>query len=214
VKRVALYARTSLGADRGQNPETQLVALRAWAERLGVEVVAEYVDQMSGTRADRGGLRALLDAAHRRQFDGVLIWALDRLSREGIGPMASYLERFKAAGVAVKSHQESWLDTESPVTDLLLAVFAWVARQERERIRERVKAGIARARASGRRFGRPRAIVDAGRVQQLLNQGLSVREIARQTGHSRATLTRRFRPAQKPPREDVDEGSESLDAVG
>src|SRR5688572_2263598 len=110
--------------ERGQTPETQLLALRSWGARLGVEVVAEYVDQASGTRADRAGLRALLDAAHRREFDGVLIWALDRLSREGIGPMVSYLERFKAAGIVVKSHQESWLDTESPVTDLLLAVFA------------------------------------------------------------------------------------------
>ncbi len=116
MKRVALYARTSLGAAGGQNPETQLRELRSWAERLGVEVAVEFVDQASGARNDRAGLRTLLDAVHRREFDGVLIWALDRLSREGIGPMVSYLERFKAAGVAVKSHQESWLDTESPVT--------------------------------------------------------------------------------------------------
>ncbi len=196
MKRVALYARTSLGTEKGQNPETQLLALRAWAERLGVEVVAEYVDQASGTRADRAALRALLEAAHRREIDAVLTWALDRLSREGIGPMVTYLERFKAAGVVVKSHQESWLDTESPVTDLLLAVFAWVARQERERIRERVKAGIDRARAAGQRFGRPRVVLDAGRVQRLLDQGLSLREVARRTGYSRATITRRFRPAQ------------------
>jgi DNA invertase Pin-like site-specific DNA recombinase len=106
MKRVALYARTSLGADRGQNPETQLVALRASADRLGVEVVSEYVDQASGTRADRAGLRTLLEAAHRREFDGLLIWALDRLSREGIGAMVAYLEKFKTAGVVVKSHQD------------------------------------------------------------------------------------------------------------
>lgn len=199
MEHVVLYARTSLGAERGQTPETQLLALRSWAARLGVEVVAEYVDQASGSRADRAGLRALLDAAHRREFDTVLVWALDRLSREGIGAMVAYLEKFKTAGVVVKSHQESWLDTASPVNDLLLAVFAWVARQERERIRERVRAGITRARAAGKKFGRPRAIVDAGRVQQLLDQGFSLREVARKTGHSRATLARRFAAAGRSP---------------
>jgi len=199
MKRVALYARTSLGAERGQNPETQLLALRARAKRLGADVVAEYIDQASGTRADRAGLRALLDAAHRREFDGVLVWALDRLSREGIGPVVSYLERFKAAGVTVKSFLEAWLDTESPVTDLLIAVFGWVARQERERIRERVKAGLTRARAAGKRFGRPRAILDASTVERLLAEGLSVREVARRTGHSRATIARRFGLARRPP---------------
>lgn len=152
----------------------------------------------------------LLDAAHRREFDGVLVWALDRLSREGIGPMVTYLERFKAAGVVVKSHQESWLDTESPVTDLLLAVFAWVARQERERIRERVRAGLARARAAGRRFGRPRAVLDASRVERLLAEGLSLREVARRTGYSRATIARRFRLARKPPSASPRSPAESL----
>ncbi len=212
MKKVALYARTSLGADRGQNPETQLIALRAWADRLGVEVAGEYVDQASGTRADRAGLRTLLDAAHRREFDGALVWALDRLSREGIGPMVTYLERFKAAGVAVKSHQEPWLDTESPVTDLLIAVFGWVARQERERIRERVKAGLARARAAGKRFGRPRALLDASVVERLLAEGLSIREVARRTGHSRATIARRFGPARKPPPLDRRSPAESFSA--
>ncbi len=194
--KAALYARVST-TDRGQDVETQLVALRTWAERLGAEVVVEYVDQASGSRADRSGLRALLEAAHRRAFDTVLVWALDRLSREGIGPMVRYLERLKAAGVVLKSHEESWLDTASPVSDLLLAVFAWVARQEHARIQARVRAGVERARAAGTQFGRPRAIVDAGRVQKLLDQGLSVREVARRTGYSRATITRRFKVAQK-----------------
>ena len=152
------------------------------------------MDEASGSRADRAGLRALLEAAHRRTFDAVLVWALDRLSREGIGPMVGYLERLKAAGVALKSHQESWLDTESPVTDLLLAVFAWVARQERARIQERVRAGIARARSQGKHVGRPRTILDAGRVQRLLAQGLSRRAVARRLGYSRSTISRRLFP--------------------
>ena len=87
----------------------------------------------------------------------------------------------------------------------------WVARQERERIRERVKAGVTRARAAGTKFGRPRAIVDARHVERLLAEGLSVREVARQTGYSRATITRRFKAAQKSNALDTNSAPEFMD---
>jgi DNA invertase Pin-like site-specific DNA recombinase len=79
----------------------------------------------------------------------LLVWALDRVSREGIGRMVGYIEQLRAAGIRVLSHQESWLDTGGPVGELVLAIFAWVAKQERERIGERVRAGQTRARAQG-----------------------------------------------------------------
>jgi len=82
MKRIAIYARTS--TDRGQSPEVQL---RAWTARIGGEVVAEYVDQISGARADRPALKAMLRGAPRAEFHGVLVRALDRLSREGIAAM-------------------------------------------------------------------------------------------------------------------------------
>ncbi len=95
-------------------------------------------------RTDRHSPRPLRDA-HERRYDVLLCWALDRLSRGGIGATAAILARLKGAGVGLKSYKESWLDTSSPaIGELLTAVFAWVARQEADRIRERVRAGLDR----------------------------------------------------------------------
>lgn len=114
--------------DGRQDVSNQLIQLRQWADRLGGEVVGEYVDECSGSRSDRVALKKLLDDAHRRQFDTMIVWALDRLSREGIGRMAGYLEQLKNCGVRVLSHQEPWLDTAGPVAELITAVFAWTAK--------------------------------------------------------------------------------------
>lgn len=157
----------------------QELELRRWAERLGFEVVRVYSDTASGTRTDRVAVAALLTGAHLREFDALLIWALDRLTREGIGSMAKYMDQLRAAGVRVMSHQEPWLDTGGPVGDLLVAVFAWVAKQERQRIGERVRAGQARARAAGVRFGRPKREVDVVEINRRRAAGESWRRIAR-----------------------------------
>jgi DNA invertase Pin-like site-specific DNA recombinase len=143
---------------REQNTENQEIELRRWAERVELEVMPVYRETASGSRSDRAALAAALEGARLRHYDVLLIWSLDRLTREGIGPMLRYLDQLRAAGVRVMSYRESWLDTSSPVWELLLAVFAWVAQQERQRIGERVRAGQARARAQGVHIGRkPRA---------------------------------------------------------
>ena len=98
----------------------------------------------------------MFNDANKRAFDLLLIWALDRFSREGISNTLGYLERLKRSGIAVKSLQETWLDTrDDGIGQLLLAIFSWVAGQERKRIRERTLAGLKRARESGKRLGRP-----------------------------------------------------------
>jgi DNA invertase Pin-like site-specific DNA recombinase len=156
--KIALYGRVSTF---DQNPESQLVALRKFAEALGGEVVGEYVDYMSGGSPVRKEfLRALADAeAHKYQI--LLIWALDRFSREGISNTLGYLKRLERCGVAVKSLQESWLDTrDKGMSELLLAVFSWVASQERQRISARVKAGLDRVVREGRKLGRPLGSID------------------------------------------------------
>jgi len=154
--RAALYVRVSTKDQTAENQEREL---RAWAERQGFEVGKMYADTASGARSDRAALAAVLTGAHRREFDVLLIWSLDRLTREGIGPMIRYMDQLRAGGIRVLSHQEPWVDTASPVWDLLLAVFAWVAQQERQRTGERVRAGQARARAQGVHIGRkPRAV--------------------------------------------------------
>lgn len=124
MTRACLYVRVSTAEQTVENQEREL---REWAGRLGFEVAPAHVyhDTASGARSDREALAAVLTGAHRRQFDVLLLWALDRLTHEGIGATARYLEQLRAADVRVMSHQEPWLDTGGPVGDLLVAVFAW-----------------------------------------------------------------------------------------
>ena len=171
--------------------ENQERELRQWAGRLGLEVVAVYAETVSGARSDRVALAAVLTAAHRREFDVLLVWALDRVSREGIGRMVGYVEQLRAAGIRVLSHQEPWLDTGGPVGELVFAIFAWVAKQERERIGERVRAGQSRARAQGVHIGRRPRLVDVEEVRRRRLAGQGWRRIARALKVPMTTLRRK-----------------------
>ncbi len=199
--RAALYIRVST---KEQTTASQEDELRRWAARLRLQVVRVYADTASGARSGRAALASVLAEAHRREFDVLLIWALDRLSREGIGPMIRYMDQLRAAGVRVQSHQEPWVDTASPVWDLLLAVFAWVAQQERRRIGERVRAGQARARAEGVRFGRKPRIVDL----EELRRRRDARRYWKQCQKSPAALT-----GPLPRLAGVSEGAEGVSAT-
>ena len=192
MTRTALYVRVSTKEQTTENQEREL---RQWAERLGFEVVAVYADTMSGARSDRSALAAVLTAAHRREFDVLLVWALDRVSREGIGRMVGYVEQLRTAGIRVLSHQEPWLDTGGPVGELVLAIFAWVAKQERERIGERVRAGQTRARAQGVHIGRRPRLVDVEEVRRRRLAGQGWRRIARALKVPMTTLRRKTEKA-------------------
>jgi DNA invertase Pin-like site-specific DNA recombinase len=158
--KVALYARVSKN-DESQDPENQLVPLRDFVRALGADEVFEYVDLASGGNGDRQGFLRMLEDADQRKFDNVSVWALDRISREGISTTLGYLERFKRNGIGVRSLKEPWMDTSSgEIGQLLLAIFSWVAQQERKRIIERTKAGLERARNAGKRLGRPKGAGD------------------------------------------------------
>jgi len=153
--RIAIYARVSKN-DESQDPQNQINPLRDYAKALGGEIVLEYIDLASGGKSDRENFLRMLDDADKRKFDLLLIWALDRFSREGISNTLGYLERLKKNGIAIKSLQESWLDTrDEGIGQLLIAVFSWVAQQERKRIVERTKAGLERAKREGKTLGRP-----------------------------------------------------------
>jgi DNA invertase Pin-like site-specific DNA recombinase len=157
MARVAIYARVSKD-DGSQEAENQLVQLRAWCAAAGHDIAAEYVDDMSGSKGTdkRRQLARMLDDAHKRRFDIVLVWALDRLSREGMVPTIGYLQRLAAAGVAFHSYSEPMLSTDNEmVRDIVLAVMSALAKAERQRISERTKAGLARVKAKGVRLGRP-----------------------------------------------------------
>lgn len=161
MKKVGIYARVSK-SDESQDPQNQIVPLRDYARALGGEIMEEYVDLASGGNGNRENFLRMLNDADKHKFDLLLIWSLDRLSREGISNTLGYLERLKRNGVALKSLQESWLDTrDEGLGQLLLAIFSWVAQQERKRIVERTKAGLERAKREGTKLGRPKGTKDS-----------------------------------------------------
>ncbi len=153
--KIAIYARVSK-SDESQDLQNQLNPLRDYAKAIGGEITSEYVDLTSGSNSDRENFLRMLSDADKRKFDLLLIWALDRFSREGISNTLGYFQRLQRNGVAIKSLKESWLDTQDAgLGQLLLAIFSWVAQQERMRIVERTKAGLERARREGKKLGRP-----------------------------------------------------------
>ena len=152
--RAGLYARVST-EDKGQDPETQLRPLREYAERRGFSVAGEFVDRASGTTEQRPQYQRLLEAARKRELDVVLVWRYDRFARS-TRALVNALGEFRARGVAFISYQEN-VDTTTPqrVGELVFGMMANLAQFESALIGERVKAGMARARAQGKRTSRP-----------------------------------------------------------
>jgi DNA invertase Pin-like site-specific DNA recombinase len=181
--RVALYARVST---TDQDAELQLVELRRYAAARGWPVAKAFVDHgVSGAASSRPALDQLRTAARRRDVDGVLVWRFDRFSRS-ITDLVASLEEFRSLGVAFVSIHEQ-IDTGSPTGRVVFAVVAAMAEFEREILRERVKAGLARARERGVRLGRPLKL-DTHEVLRLRQDGLSVRAIARRVDAPASTV--------------------------
>lgn len=156
--RAAIYARVST-KDKGQDVQNQLVQLRRYAEAKGWKWV-EVIDHETGKHSDRTGFQRLFEMASRREIDIVLVWALDRFTREGVSATFIHLKRLHEHGVVFHSFQEEHFRTAGPIGELLIAIMAWVAEQERKRISERTKAGLAIARAKGRIGGRRPKVFD------------------------------------------------------
>ena len=161
--KVALYARVSLDESdkesrQYQEPENQLKPLREFCKGLNYDIINEYIDKESGANPNRPEFRKMLQDASMRRFQGILVWKLDRFSREGIINTMSYIKQLKDRGVWLKSMTEGWLDTsQEGITDIVLAIMSWAAAEERKKISDRTKAGIAQRRAIGQwRGGRPK----------------------------------------------------------
>ncbi len=162
-QKAVIYLRVSK-ADESQNPENQRMPLIKLAEAMSLEVIEEYKDFASGGNSNRPQFQEMLRDAKKRKFDIILVWSLDRFSREGISNTLHYLEELKKSGVALKSLQESWLDTsDKGFSQLLIAIMSWVAKQEREKISERTKAGLLLAKRNGKKLGRPKGSIDKKR---------------------------------------------------
>ena len=181
LQRAAIYARVST---LDQEPENQLQELRRYVEARGWTAV-EFVDRgVSGSRDRRPALDAVLTGMKRRRFDVLVCWRLDRLGRN-LRHLITLLDELQALGVAFVSLQEG-IDATTPAGKLQMHILGAIAEFERERIRERVLAGLQRARREGKRLGRPRA----ARLPVALPQGLTVRQAAKAWGVSKSTAAR------------------------
>ena len=187
--RCALYARVST-KDKGQDYTNQLNQLREFAARQGWTITFEFCATVSGGTAERGQFQAMFQAASRREFDVLLFWSLDRLSREDAFETLQHLQRLTSYGVAWRSFTEQYLDSTGIFREAVISILAVVAQQEKVRIRERVLAGLATARHKGTRLGRPRVFVPAARIDSLRSAGKSWREIARELNTSTASVVR------------------------
>ena len=186
------------------NPKTAAVDLRVSCDRSTVENQRVAVEQMAVARGfepvvyeevesavkARPVFDRMLDDARAGRVQAVAVVALDRLHRSMTGAISTVLE-LDRLGVQVMSVRESWLDTGGPVRPLLVAIFGWVAEQERATLIERTNAGLARARREGKTFGRPRTSpVKVMAAVEHVRAGVSERVAARAAGISRSTLQR------------------------
>jgi DNA invertase Pin-like site-specific DNA recombinase len=187
-KRVALYARVSLN---GQNPEMQIRELRDYCQRRGFVIANEYVDKgISGARERRPALDKLMTDCRKRLLDAVIVYRYDRFARS-LRQLVNALEEFRCLGIDFISLHEG-VDTSTPNGRLIFGIFASIAEFERELIRDRVRSGLAAAKAKGKRLGRPRVNVDVARIASLRDSGASWRVISREMGLGVATLYKAY----------------------
>lgn len=178
--RIAIYARVST---QRQDCEMQLLPLRAHAATRGWEVVEEFVDQgFSGAKDRRPALDRLMKAAWAGEFQAALVWRFDRFARS-TKHLLSALDTFRSLNINFISIQEQF-DTSTPIGQAMFTIIGAMAQLERDIIRERVKAGLSRARACGTRLGRPALAIDQQELRQLHTQGLTIRAIAKRMGTS------------------------------
>lgn len=189
TKRAAIYARVSTD---NQTTDNQLRELRAVAERMGWALDGEYIDQgISGAkgRDQRPAFDKMLKAAARREFDVIMAWSVDRLGRS-LQHLVAFLGEVHAKGIDLYLHQQG-IDTTTPAGKALFQMCGVFAEFERAMIQERVRAGLARAVAQGKRLGRPR--VDAKVERAILEaraKGTGIRTIARRLGVGTGTVQR------------------------
>ena len=188
--KVALYLRVSTQEQTTDNQQRELADV---ARKRDWTIAATYTDQaVSGTkgREQRPGLKAMMIAAHRKEFDLVAAWSVDRLGRS-LSDLLRTSDDLRALEIGLYLHKQA-VDTTTPTGRLMYQVLGAVSEWEREMIRDRVIAGLARAREQGVKIGRPITYpVDVeSAVAVMRAAGKSLREIAVLTGASKSTVAR------------------------
>jgi DNA invertase Pin-like site-specific DNA recombinase len=185
MKRAALYLRVSTV---DQHPETQLYDLRQMAQQRGYQIVEEYTDRISGAKARRPGLDALMRDARRGRFDVVLVWASDRIARS-VKHFLDVLDELNRLNIEFISFREQ-IDTGGPLGRAVVVIIGAIAELERNLIVERVRAGMRRAKLEGRHIGRKPLVLDRDAILRDRQRGHSLSQLAKSYLVSRATVNR------------------------
>ena len=192
--KVALYARVSKD-DRRQDPENQLSRLREYAKQKEMEISGEYVDSCSGGDPRKPARKRMIADARGHRFSVVLCTKIDRVSRSTMD-FYDFLKQLEFSKVRLEAIDQPELSTNSPMGDFLMAMLAGVAQFERSLIVSRTKDGLARARAKGKRLGRPPNPAKTEDILRMRQEGLSLREIGKRVGISHQGVKQRLRRAR------------------
>jgi len=185
-KRVAIYVRVST---KDQSVGMQLNDLERYSKERGLNIFKVYEDNgVSGTKETRPALGQLMDDARKRKFDIVLVWRFDRFARS-TKHLVNALYEFRNLGIDFISYQEN-IDTSSPLGEAIFTIISAMSKLERDIIAERVKGGLRKARANGITLGRPNSVIDMDKLIKYKEQGMSIREIAKELGLSRGKVER------------------------
>lgn len=209
--RVRAYLRVS--SDE-QTIENQRPDVERLAKARGYTLGHIYEEKQSAAK-DRPVFQRMMVDAHLGFFETLVIWSLDRFGRSMAGNLSAVAE-LDRYGVTIASVHEPWLETQGPVRPLLIAIFSWIAEQERAVLVTRTLAGIARARDAGARFGRPEREVDADRAHELRAEGETVRRIAQRMKVPRSTVARALarKPEAQPPERERSNSGKILSQKG
>lgn len=185
-KKVAIYVRVST---KDQSTDMQLNDLETYSRERGLKIFKSYKDNgFSGSIESRPELSNLMNDAKKRKFDIVLVWRFDRFARS-TKHLVNALYEFRNLGIDFISYQEN-IDTSSPLGEAIFTIISAMSKLERDIIAERVKGGLRKARANGKRLGRPKSEVDTDKVIGYRKQKKSIRQIASEMSLSRGTVER------------------------
>lgn len=184
--KIAIYTRVSKESSDNTN---QLLILRDYCQKMNYEIYDEYVDVISGGSPNRPEFNRMMQDASKHKFSLCLFYALDRFTREGTRKTIQYLQMLDDYGVSYKSFTEQYIDSSGIFKDVIISLLSTLAFQERIRISERVKAGLAKARTQHRIGGRP--TLDETKIEsirKMKSAGRSIMAISKELKISRGSV--------------------------
>ena len=202
--KVAIYTRVS--TDK-QDYENQLIQLREYCKKKSFEISVIYRETISGKEHNRPEFKQMMSDASKQKFDAILVWALDRFTREGVDKVWKYIKELDYHGIEFISYQEPFLNTDNKmVKDMLFSIMGVLAEQERIRISERTKTSLLRYKRQiekngyfiskeGKKvkaLGRPSIKNVDKKIIEAHNSGMSMRQISKTIYYWTASNNKRF----------------------